>query len=298
MGTRRNRPKLSTAAHLAAALLSCAVAAAAADGLTLEIVPLQHSTVDDVLPLLRPMVAPGGTITGMRDQLIIKTTAENLSELKRLLTVLDRAPKSLRITVRQDVAASSLLQEDAVSGRFKSGDFNARLPDPGSHDGASIGIHDGTGRNTIRYRAINTRSTDDSRNTHFVTAIEGRPALIQTGQSIPYPYLSGFIGPYGAGVIEGIDYKDVNSGFYVTPRTQGQRVTLEIAPRLERENAKDHGVIDTRYSSTTVSGRLGEWIPIGGTDQAASGRDSALVARTRRYDAETYNIWVKVEEIP
>lgn len=295
MGTRRNRSKLSTAAYLAAALLACAVAAA--DDLILEIVPLRHTTVTEILPLLQPLVAPGGAVTGMRDQLIIKTTAANLAEVKRVLSVLDRAPKTLRITVRQDVAAHSLIQENAVSGRFKSGDFSAHLPDPGSHDGASVGIRDDRG-NTIRYRAINTRSNDDSRNTHFITALEGRPALIQTGQSIPYPYQSAIVGRHGAVIHQGIDYRNVNSGFYVTPRTHGQRVTLDIAPQLERADHKDRGIIDTRASSTTVSGRLGEWIPIGGVNQAASSGDNALAARTRRHGAEVYQIWVKVEEVP
>lgn len=295
MGTRRNRSKLSTAAYLALALAVCAVTLA--DDLVLEIVPLKHSLVADIVPQIQPLVAPGGTVTGLRDQLIIKTTAANLAEIKRVLSALDRAPKTLRITVRQDVAAHSRIQEHAVSGRFIAGDFSTTLPDPGSHDGASVGIRDNHG-NAIRYRALNTHSTDDARNTHFITTLEGRPALIQTGHSIPYPYTSTIIGRYGAVVGAGIDYRDVNSGFYVTPRLHGQQVTLEIEPQLERADPKNRGIIDTRHASTTVSGQLGQWIPIAGVNTASSGSDQALVARTRRHAAQVYNIWVKVEEVP
>jgi hypothetical protein len=167
----------------------------------------------------------------------------------------------------------------------------------GTNDGASIGIRDRHG-NAIRYRALNTQSNDDQRISHFVTTVEGHPALIQTGQSIPYAYSSAIYDGYGAVVQEGIDYRDISSGFYVTPRTHGQQVTLDIAPQLERADPQDRGVIDTHYSSTTISGRLGEWIPLGGVNEAASENDSALLARTRRHGAEVYGVWVKVEEIP
>ena len=293
MGTRRNRSEFAAAAFITLLLFTIA----RADELSLEIIPLHHTLVSEVLPLIQPLVEPGGTVTGMHDQLIIKASQRNLDEIKRVLATIDRTPKTLRITVRQDVAGHSQIQEDAVSGRFRAGNVRGRLPDPGTHDGASVGVRDGKG-NAVRYRALNTRSSDDRRNTHFVTTVEGRPALIQTGQSIPYPYRSVRHDRYGAAVHEGIDYHDVSSGFYVTPHTHGQRVTLHIAPQLDSADPKDRGVIDTRRTSTTASGRLGEWIPLGGVNQASSGDDGALLARTRRHDAEVYGVWVKVEEVP
>ena len=75
-------------------------------------------------------------------------------------------------------------------------------------------------------------------------------------------------------------------------------MTLDIAPQLEREDPTGRGVIDTRYTSTTINGRLGEWIPLGGLNQADSGEDDALLARTRRAGAEVFDVWVKVEEVP
>ena len=131
----------------------------------------------------------------------------------------------------------------------------------------------------MRYRALNTRSSNDSQNAHFVTTLEGSPALIQTGQAIPYLYSSGFYG-------DGIDYRDVSSGFYVTPRTNGDRVTLDIAPQLEHADPQNRGVIDTRRAQTSASGRLGEWIPLGGANEAASGDDRELLAQTRRHGSE------------
>ena len=77
----------------------------------MEIIPLQHRMTDDVVPILRPLVAPGGTITGMNNQLIIKTTPDNLAEIKNVLQSLDRSPRRLLITVKQDIGGQIHTQE-------------------------------------------------------------------------------------------------------------------------------------------------------------------------------------------
>ncbi len=48
----------------------------------LEIIPLNHRTVDEVISVIRPLLPPGGSINGMNYQLIVKTTPSNLSEIK------------------------------------------------------------------------------------------------------------------------------------------------------------------------------------------------------------------------
>lgn len=294
MATRRHRSKFPTLAYLAATLIACA---AAADERVIEVITLRYELAADLLPSIKPLVETGGSATGVNNQIVLKASPENIADIKRVLAQLDRRQKLLKITVKQDVAAHSRIQQDAVSGRFESGDVRARVPDPGVHNGASVGIRDRHG-NVVRYRSLNTRSNEDRANTHFVTTQEGQPALIQTGQALPYPYQSAVIDRYGAVITEGIDYRDVSSGFYVTPHTHGDRVTLSIAPQLEHANPARGGAIDTRFTSTTVSGRLGEWIPLGGLDESSDGHDNTLLARTRRYQAEVYGVWVLVEEMP
>ncbi|MFP6781521.1 MAG: hypothetical protein VCB59_07460 [Gammaproteobacteria bacterium] len=262
----------------------------------LEIIALEHALANDMLPLIAPFVSPEGSATGMHNQLIIKSSPANIAEIKQLLEAFDRAPKSLRITVRQDVSGASNIQEHALSGRKRSGDVTAGVVDPGLHRGARIGVRDSNG-NAVQYRSVNTHSTKDNHNSHFVTAVEGRPALIQTGQSIPVPYSAATYGSFGGVVAQGIDYRDASSGFYVTARTNGQLVTLDVAPQLENADPRNRGAIDTRYSSTSVSGRLGEWISLGGANDNRTGSGRRLLASTRHHDANIYGVWMKVEQI-
>ena len=95
-----------------------------AEDMTLELIQLQHRTTDEIIPVIQALVHPGGTVTGMNNQLIVKTTASNLVEIKQLLAEIDKAARRLLITVRQDVNGEINKQHHGVSGRYSSGDVS------------------------------------------------------------------------------------------------------------------------------------------------------------------------------
>jgi type II secretory pathway component GspD/PulD (secretin) len=269
---------------------------AAAEEMIMEVIALRHALVSDVVPVLEPLVSPGGTVTGMNDRLIIKSTPENISQLKDVLSSIDRAPRQLRILVRQDVADSLEARQDAISGSGRAGDVTVGVPDAGhGGDGASIGV--GGDDYNVRYRALSTRGSADSYNSHFVTTLEGRPAWIQTGDSLPVPQQNVYVGPGGTTVQESIAYKDANRGFYVLPRINGQQVTLDIAPQLDRFDQRGEYTINRMQADTQVTGQLGEWIHLGGSNEEFQRADSVNLTSTRQRGGETRGIWVKVEEV-
>ena len=272
------------------------VAADVSGGMVMEVVPLKHRLLDQILPTLRQLVVEGGTVTGLNDQLVIRTTPENLADLKQVLAQLDTELRQLRITVRQDVAAHTQAREDQLSARVEHGDVDARIGAPAAGPGATVAYEDGDKH--VQYRSLSTHDRDDSANTHFVTTVEGTPAFIGAGQSIPLPAQSAVLTPYGAALHESLEYRDVGAGFYVTPRLAGERVNLEISPFADRQSSSGGGVIDTRGLSTVVSGRLGEWIALGGAAASSNTSGEGLAYSTRRYGADVYDVWVKVEVVP
>ena len=113
-----NRSKLI---RLAAGLLfGCAALAASAQH-ALEIIVLRHRTVDQVLPVLRPLLEPGGTLSGQYSQLIVRASPANVAELKRVLEAIDRPLRRLQISVRfedsLDAARQGIEGSGAVSNR-------------------------------------------------------------------------------------------------------------------------------------------------------------------------------------
>ena len=82
----------------------------------LEVISLQHRSVEDVLPIVRPLLDEGGVASGMNNQLILRTTPRNLDEIKKLLESIDIAPRRLLISVMQDVDSDTVRRLTGVSG--------------------------------------------------------------------------------------------------------------------------------------------------------------------------------------
>lgn len=266
-----------------------------AESMKLEIIELKSGVVSDIVPVLKPLVAEGGTVTGMNNKLIIKTTPSNLKQIKEVLAQLDKAPRRLMISVKQNVDGSLKTSEDGLSGRYHSGNVRIESPDI-SNEGTIIQGQDSDG-NVIRYRTLETRSNIEDRNVFRIQTLEGHPAHINVGNSVPIPTQSAVVTGAGVVVQNGVEYRDVTSGFYVLPRLQGENVTLLVAPRLSRVTPGQAAIFDIQEVETTATGRLGEWIEIGGTTQHYNNDSRANVIRTKQRGQEARNVLIKVEEI-
>jgi hypothetical protein len=269
--------------------LVCLTALAA--GMQLEVIPLKHRTVNDVIPVLRPLVTPGGALTGTANQLIIKSTPANIAEIKRVLAGIDRAQRRLLITVRQDSAGGVSRDQRSLSGTWSSGDVTVSGGDSGGS--MRIGSRDANG-NHVEYRSRSRRSDSENRNTYTVQALEGSPAFIRAGSLVPVPARTVTVAPGAAVQRDTVEYHDATSGFYVLPRLNGDTVTLLVAPRL---SGGGPGGFDVQDVETTVSGRLGQWLRIGGINESSRRRSGGSFSDAQRQSQMTRSILLKVEEL-
>lgn len=261
----------------------------------IETIPMNNRSVDDVIPVLRPLVVEGGTVTGINNKLIVKTTPTNLKQIKQVLAEIDNTPRRLMISVKQDVDGNLSVTESGLSGRYNSDNVKIQSPDNG-RGGTIIQGKDSDG-NVIRYRQLNTRSRLEDKNVFRVQTLEGNPAFINTGQSIPIANQTTYVTGGGVVVQDGVEYRDVSSGFYVLPRLQGDNVTLLIAPHLSRVSPNQAAIFDIQNVETTASGRLGEWIQVGGATQHYNDDSNSNTISTKRRGQEQRKVMVKVEEV-
>lgn len=269
----------------------------AAAQLKVEIIPLQHRTAEQIIPILAPLVAPGGAVTGMNNQLIIKTTPSNLEELKSVLVGLDTPLHRLMITVRQDSAGSTTRNSASLNGSYGNGDVTIKSPEQHrGRSGTSLGVTDENG-NSIQLQTDSERSRVTDSNDFQVQTVEGEPAWIQTGQSVPVTSRTTYINRGRVAVQDTVDYQDVTSGFYVIANLHGNRVTLAISPNMSRANTHRDGTFAVQNIRTTVQGRLGEWIPVGGISQSSSHDNDTILSGSRRNRQETRTVLLKVEEV-
>jgi len=252
-----------------------------------EIIPLRFRTVDQVIPVLRPLVEPGGALSGMQGQIIIRASAANIADLRRVLAIVDTQQRRLLISVRQDMEGSESGRGVGVSGtvgsdRFSISNESAR-DRANSGSGVNLQLGDGSARR-------------DERVDQQVQALEGMPAYISTGQSQPLPAGNVTRAPNGALIVtNSVTYHDVSTGFEVLPRLAGDRVFLDINPR--RETPGPGGTINVQRMSTSASGRLGEWFEIGGLTISASSQSGGILSSSNSQRQENRRVWVKVEEL-
>jgi type II secretory pathway component GspD/PulD (secretin) len=274
--------------------LACA---AQAQQQVLEVITLGYRQADEVIPMLRPLLAPGGTLTGMNNRLVVKTTPANLAEIKQVLAAIDARPRQLMISVRQSSVAEASQDAASVSGTVGIGsNAQVKVPrPPGAGNDPGVTVQSGSTR--VEGRAINSRSARDSGVTQTVQVLEGNDAFIRVGQSAPVQNTQVLRTPRGTQITQGTDFVDADTGFYVTPRVNGDRVTLEISTARDRLRNPNTGAANIQRVSTVVSGRLGEWIEIGGSSETVERSQNQTLARSRDARSEERRVMLKVDEV-
>lgn len=208
-------------------LFCCAAAWAQA---SLEVIDLRHTTAEQVLPALRPLLEPGGVLTGQRSQLIVRTSPANLAELRRALETLDAPARRLVVSVRFAGESSAERSELAVGVR-------------GSR---------------IEARAREERSTGAERVDQRIQVREGGRTRIATGASRPLELRDGTV------------IQDLATGFDVIPRLAGGGVLLEIAPQREVAGTVTRGSVQVLRAASLIRARLGEWVELAGVEATGS----------------------------
>jgi type II secretory pathway component GspD/PulD (secretin) len=290
-------PRIACAALLVLSWLHGAVALA--QGTVLEVIPLRYRQAAEVIPIIQPMLAREGSVSGYQGQLVVRTTPANLEEVKRILAALDSAPRQLLITVRESAAVERSRSQADISATAGSDHARVVIPPAGRDPrGGSVVVGDGDDR--VRAHALEGRSVESDSGTQTVRVMEGREAFVRAGQSAPVRerqvQRSVVGGKVVERVVESTQYRDVASGFYVLPRLSGDRVMLDISQQREALRSAS-GAASVQGVVTTVSGRMGEWIEIGGVDRDASNQQSALLGRSSATVRDSRRILIKVEEV-
>ena len=133
--------------------------------------------------MLKPLLAPGGTISALQNRVIVRTTPQNLAELRKVLDAVDTMPKRLVISVRQEATGSSQASEAEVSGSIGTDD--ARVTVPGSRRKKGAGAEVRKGDDVVRGRVLDSQSAATDRGVQTVQVLEGNEAHIRVGQSVP-----------------------------------------------------------------------------------------------------------------
>ena len=247
-----------------------------------KIITLQHRFAEDILPAIRPLVGNYGTATGIQNQLIIRTSSENMAEIEQIVANLDVERKNLKITVSHQNNLQNKRDGVTVNGSKRFGNVeisNNRYPQ-NSRDGVQIGVE-------------NSQSSSMSSGNQFVNVIDGEQAFIRVGQSVPFTQEWLTLTRRYARIQQTTEFVDINTGFAVRPRTIGDQVELEITPRIAKLNQS--GSIDFEDLSTVVRVNRGEWLDLGGTMQQKDDVSRAILNKQSNNQSQDNQLSIRVE---
>jgi hypothetical protein len=261
-----------------------------AQPMQIEVIELYARDADEMVRLLRPMLAPGGTIRGFRDKLVISTTPENLADLRRILDQVDAPPHQLVITVRQMLSSQSLERNLEISGSVGGEHGRVTVPKKSAFAGQQAGAREA---DHIDVRIDSSRSDVGGGAQQSVRVTEGVPAFIAIGESVPIRVQS------GAGNSRGrpVEYHNVVSGFYAVARLRDETVTIQLASKADTVIDHATGAAHIERVTSVLSGRLGEWLEVGGVAHSAQVEGSGTVYHQDSASGDQRRTYIKVEEL-
>jgi hypothetical protein len=269
---------------------------ARAEPLVTEVLPLGHRTLEEILPVLRPLVPEPGRVTGLGSQLVVRTTPANLTEIRAVLAELDAPPRSLLVSLRRRAGRSLERDGASLSGRLESGAASGGVPDRLPPGGAQGSVSSEGGSASVRvYR---NRGRLDEHVLQQVRVLEGRPARLHMGSEVPVGSRMVWTGPGGQVVQDMVRYRGTGDSLWVVPRVRGDQVVLEVSSASARLAPSHGGVFDESRARSQVSGPLGAWIPLAAAQRQADARSRGQVYRAGDRRGREIALEVKVEIVP
>lgn len=235
---------------------------------TLEVIDLEHRSAPEVIPVLQPLVATGGALSGEGYKLFVRTTSANLVELRKAIAQIDREPQALTVSVRKTTRQHMERERLAAQATLSSRGLSAAAT------------------------AATSNWHTQSEGIASVVVLDGNAAFIATETSTPIVTAVAGGGARRPWLAAQMHMRELTTGFLVTPRVAGERVILDISQQDERLGA---GAVQSQSLDTRLSGPLGQWIEAGGSNTTARAHGQGSSSRQYSTQSDDIVIWVKVE---
>ena len=275
-------------------LLGLVLLVSAVQADSMSIIELQHRPAKEVIPIVEPMLGADDAISGQGFKIFLQSSPETLARVKKIVDVLDTPAKILQVSVFQGSERDLGQLGVSANAQIERGDASVEIGNERDNtDGAGGSITYSTADGRVSVDGVSTQKSLRDNPIHQVRVTEGTEAYIETGERIPYFY--GVAGTGRRAYAGSVEYTDAITGFYVLPRIRGDNVILEVNPfKSSRSNTGD-GNIETQSSSTTITGRVGEWLLIGGVTEQVERSQSATGTTFETQSSRNSSIWIKAE---
>jgi hypothetical protein len=246
------------------ALLLSGTASAEAE-LELEVFSLTYSDAEQIIPLLKPHLRSGSSLSGHGQRLLLRAERAEVEHVRALLAQLDQPPQALRISIRGERSAS---RRQTGGGLDEQGNVRIYRDSGRSGSAAEYSVQGLAGRPVHIGRSTHLRVTEMDFN--------------RSGASRHYRFSQGYV--------------HAHDGFYARASFQGEGVTVEISvahsgPSHAPSAVRQHELV------TQVHGGVGEWLLVADDATARRDRGDTITHRSGTRGEEVGKLWLRVERL-
>lgn len=245
----------------------------------IKIIDIHNRPAYELPPVIQPLLQPSDRIMVSGNKLIVRTSAERLEELLKLIETLDQPLNNLLISVIQ-------------SRQTTAQELNAR-----ANAQVKIPLHSPDRLNAkIHGHFYQTQGRNKQESTQTLRTLEGHAAHIKTGKIHPIDNISIYDSGFGRPAIsKTTDFIEASTGVAVTPYLSGLFVTLHVSPWSDQMQLS--GNIQTQSAKTVIRAKLGEWVEIGGANENNQQTGKGLLSYQHQTNKNQLHILVKVDKI-
>ncbi|MFC1884910.1 secretin N-terminal domain-containing protein [Thermodesulfobacteriota bacterium] len=208
-----------------------------------EIIKIKNREASSIISMVEQILTKDGKVIADKiiNAIIITDTPEVCEEAIRLIANLDIPSPQVRIKVR--------LTEDA---RVQSRGVSVAGPER-SRRSVGVTLHDGSRKSGYFSETM-------------ISVLSGSHGYISVSERVPYLERWIILSRRYAHISDSIRFLRLNTGMEVRPTAIGNKILIEIIPRITYWAHSDSGVIRFAKASTTLTVPRGEWISLGGSD--------------------------------
>ena len=248
------------------------------------VIRIKYRGAEEMAPIIQSLLSPDGhlSVDTRVNSLVIVDSPAAIQRVHDYLNRFDVPIERLRIRVRFYEKQTDDQRAASIDGSVSGKDW--RIATGGQNkDGVEINLE-------------NRKRDQNSVSEYFVMTSSGSPAYIATGKEIPYRQTWGYRLGRHRKKTGPVTYKQIETGFEVTPRIVGDQVNLKIIPRVTHDNTTD-GVIRFHGAQTNLMVPLGQWVEIGGSDRQQNEIVSEILSRRRGDEMISLTMALMVEKI-
>jgi type II secretory pathway component GspD/PulD (secretin) len=222
------------------------------------IIKVDYREAADLLPMVKTLLSPEGkaSLDERTNSIIVNDTGESVAKIQAFVARMDKPTEQVKVRFRFKETGLSTDRDISTSGRIS-----------GAHGSVTIG---GAEEEGVHVRAHDSRAQHRGQTESFISVMSGSSAYIWVGREIPFTQRWVYLTHTYAHEVETVQFQRVETGFEVKPVVAGDRVHIEIVPRISSLEDRERGVVRLSEASTKVTVLRGQWVTIGGTSEQSN----------------------------